>query len=33
VLDQVASLCDWFAATPDLPDVARARALLPPEAA
>jgi hypothetical protein len=30
-LERVASLCDWFAPTPDLPDVARARALLEPE--
>jgi class 3 adenylate cyclase/tetratricopeptide (TPR) repeat protein len=28
VLNQVAALCEWFAPTPDLPDVVRARSLL-----
>jgi class 3 adenylate cyclase/tetratricopeptide (TPR) repeat protein len=32
-LERVETLCDWFAASPDLPDVARARALLVAESA
>ncbi len=29
--DRLAELCDWFASTPELPDVVRARGLLVPE--
>jgi hypothetical protein len=30
-LDELAALCDWFPATPELPDVARARTLVASE--
>jgi predicted ATPase len=32
VLERLEALCDWFADAPELPDVARARAVLAPEA-